>query len=40
VCPWHGYQFDLATGREYQERCADLETFPVRDEEDGLYIAL
>lgn len=40
VCPWHGYQFDLATGREYLERCADLETFPVRDDEDGLYIAI
>lgn len=40
VCPWHGYQFDLKTGREYRERCADLETFPIREEADGLYIAL
>jgi 3-phenylpropionate/trans-cinnamate dioxygenase ferredoxin subunit len=40
VCPWHGYQFDLETGREYLERSADLEIYPVRDEEDGLYIAI
>lgn len=40
VCPWHGYQFDLKTGREYRERCNDLETFPVRIEADGLYIAV
>lgn len=40
VCPWHGYQFSLQTGREWQERCADLITFPIREEPDGLYIGL
>lgn len=40
VCPWHGYQFNLQTGREYLERSADLETFPIRVEEDGLYLGL
>lgn len=40
VCPWHGYQFDLRTGREYQQRSADLETFPIKIEADGVYIAL
>jgi nitrite reductase/ring-hydroxylating ferredoxin subunit len=40
ICPWHGYQYDLITGREYQERTRDLEVFPVRDEADGLYIAI
>jgi 3-phenylpropionate/trans-cinnamate dioxygenase ferredoxin subunit len=40
VCPWHGFQFNLKTGREYKERSPDLEIFPVRDEEDGLYIAI
>jgi len=40
VCPWHGYQFSLQSGREWQERCADLVTFPIREEHDGLYIGL
>lgn len=40
VCPWHGHQFNLKTGREYQERSEDLVTFPIREEEDGLYIGL
>ncbi|MBX2913772.1 MAG: Rieske (2Fe-2S) protein [Cyclobacteriaceae bacterium] len=40
VCPWHGYQFNLQTGREYQQRSADLETFPIKIEADGVYIAL
>jgi 3-phenylpropionate/trans-cinnamate dioxygenase ferredoxin subunit len=40
VCPWHGYQFNLQNGREWQERCNDLITFPIREEPDGLYIGL
>lgn len=40
VCPWHGHQFNLKSGREYQERSADLVTFPIREEADGLYIGL
>jgi len=40
VCPWHGHQFNLKTGREYQERSADLVTYPIREEPDGLYIGL
>jgi nitrite reductase/ring-hydroxylating ferredoxin subunit len=40
VCPWHGHQFNLKTGREFQERSADLVTFPIREEADGLYIGL
>ena len=40
VCPWHGHQFNLKTGREYHERSADLLTFPIREDDDGLYIGL
>ena len=40
VCPWHGHQFNIKTGREYQERDADLITFPIREEADGLYIGV
>ena len=40
VCPWHGYLFNLKTGREYQQRSTDLVTFPIREEADGVYIGL
>ena len=40
VCPWHGYQFDLRTGREYQQRSADLETYPIKIDTDCVYIGL
>jgi len=40
VCPWHGYRFQLNSGRESAERSRDLETFPVKEDENGLYIGL
>lgn len=39
ICPWHGYRFDLKTGRCRSE-APDLETFPVRVEESGIYISV
>lgn len=39
VCPWHGYRFDMKTGR-CQNDAADLETYPVREDENGVYIGL
>jgi 3-phenylpropionate/trans-cinnamate dioxygenase ferredoxin subunit len=40
ICPWHGYQFNLKNGRELNQRSADLETYPIREDKDGVYIAL
>ncbi len=40
VCPWHGYRFNIKTGRECAERCRDLETFPIEEREDGLFLFL
>lgn len=40
ICPWHGYRFQLTTGRESDERSADLETFPIKVETDGVYILI
>jgi len=40
VCPWHGQRFDLKTGREGEQRSRDIETYPVKLDEQGLFIAL
>ena len=40
VCPWHGYRFNLKTGRESGERSRDLITYPVKQNEEGVFIAL
>jgi nitrite reductase/ring-hydroxylating ferredoxin subunit len=37
-CPWHGYRFKLATGRETAQRARDLKTFPVKENELGIFI--
>lgn len=37
VCPWHGYRFDLKTGR-CRSSAPDLETFPVKMDETGIYL--
>ena len=40
VCPWHGYRFNLKTGREAGEQSNDLITYPIRIDETGFYIGL
>ena len=40
VCPWHGHQFNLLTGRECAERDRDLITYPVRNDQDGIFICI
>lgn len=40
ICPWHGYRFNMKTGRESAERSRDLATFPVKEEPDGVFIGL
>ena len=40
ICPWHGHQFSLTTGRECSERSSDLNTYPVKEDSDGLFIAI
>ena len=40
VCPWHGHRFNLKTGRECAERDRDLITYPIKEESDGIFIAL
>lgn len=38
ICPWHGHCFDLRTGRESQQRSADLKCYAVKINEEGLFI--
>jgi nitrite reductase/ring-hydroxylating ferredoxin subunit len=40
ICPWHGYRFNLKTGRESGERSRDLVTFPVKESEEGVFIGI
>ncbi|MBK5278558.1 MAG: Rieske 2Fe-2S domain-containing protein [Bacteroidia bacterium] len=40
ICPWHGHQFNLITGRECSERSSDLSTYPVKEDSDGVFIGL
>jgi len=40
ICPWHGYRFNLKTGRESAERSRDLVTFPVKEDGDGVFIGI
>ena len=40
VCPWHGYRFQLKTGKEGEERSRDLETYPIKTDDTGFYIGL
>ena len=39
ICPWHGYRFSLVTGR-CSESCPDAETFPLKEEPDGVFVAI
>ncbi|MCA6379763.1 MAG: Rieske 2Fe-2S domain-containing protein [Cytophagales bacterium] len=40
VCPWHGYRFNIKTGREAGERSRDLITFPIKENDEGVFVAL
>jgi nitrite reductase/ring-hydroxylating ferredoxin subunit len=40
VCPWHGYRFELATGRATDSSCGDLKTYPIKFDESGFFIGI
>lgn len=40
VCPWHGQRFNLKTGRECSESSRDLIVYPVRQDDDGIFVGL
>jgi nitrite reductase/ring-hydroxylating ferredoxin subunit len=40
VCPWHGYRFELKSGRACDSSSPDLRTYPVKINESGFFIGL
>ncbi len=38
VCPLHGYRFDLVSGREASGLAYELAMYPIKIQEDGLFI--
>jgi 3-phenylpropionate/trans-cinnamate dioxygenase ferredoxin subunit len=40
VCPWHGYRFNLQSGRATDSSSSDLTTFPVKVDSTGFYIGV
>jgi nitrite reductase/ring-hydroxylating ferredoxin subunit len=40
VCPWHGYRFELQTGRPCDSSSPDLATYPIKIDESGFYIGI
>lgn len=38
ACPWHGYRFDLRTGRNLDGKCRDLPTAPMVEERAGYIV--
>ena len=37
-CAWHGWEFEIATGRALVEDRVRAKTFPVEVEEDAVYV--
>jgi len=40
VCPWHGYEYSIATGRHAGPGSPRLRSFPVREAEGVIYVEL
>jgi nitrite reductase/ring-hydroxylating ferredoxin subunit len=38
VCPWHGWEFDCATGQHDRLAACRLATFPVRVHEGEVMV--
>ncbi len=38
ICPWHGLEFDITTGRCLARRRARLRQYPVRVEGDTVVV--
>ena len=39
-CPWHGWEFDLATGDMVADRKFRLRKYDVVEKDDGIYVVV
>lgn len=40
ACPWHGWEFDLLTGKALADKRRHLRRYPVRVEGDSIIVTL
>jgi nitrite reductase/ring-hydroxylating ferredoxin subunit len=40
ACPWHGWEFDLLTGRALADPRVRLRLYPVTVRDDTIYVTL
>lgn len=40
LCPWHAWAFDVDTGQAAEPERAQVRIFPIRDDEDQIWIQL
>jgi len=40
ACPWHGWEFDLLTGKALADQRVRLRRYPVTVADDTLYVTL
>lgn len=40
VCPWHGYEFDIASGRHPGDATVRLRSYPVAVRDGRVYLSL
>jgi nitrite reductase (NADH) small subunit len=40
TCPWHGWQYDVTTGKLVQQPDSGVERYPVELRQDELYVDL
>lgn len=40
TCPWHGWQYDVATGRHILDRSIGLRSYPVVIEEGRIHLEI
>ena len=40
TCPWHGWQFDVVTGKHLQSQTIKNATFPITIEGEDIFVTL
>lgn len=39
-CPWHGWEFDIVTGKGLYDRNSRVATYPVEVDENGMIVVI